>query len=200
MNLSISYNNLKNGIFKLLFFIIFLKIINKKKKPNRCDGTVSKIATSLGPHVVRRLAMKQAATTATSRNSSKSSSSSSSSTSTAITTSMTTRLKLTEKIDVDCGEDSDSESGSEGEPVGDVEDMGGGLDGEVDQRTTEQLLAIPNDQRREMVSDLQRRTLQKQGYQLIGSHSAVKMCRWTKAQLRGRGGCCMYFFTSFIFF
>jgi hypothetical protein len=30
------------------------------------------------------------------------------------------------------------------------------------------------------------------GYKLIGSHSGVKMCRWTKSQLRGRGGCYKY--------
>ena len=28
-----------------------------------------------------------------------------------------------------------------------------------------------------------------QGYKIIGSHSGVKLCRWTKSQLRGRGGC-----------
>lgn len=28
-----------------------------------------------------------------------------------------------------------------------------------------------------------------QGYKIIGSHSGVKICRWTKSQLRGRGGC-----------
>lgn len=42
---------------------------------------------------------------------------------------------------------------------------------------------------REMVTPMQRRALTKEGYKLIGSHSAVKICRWTKAQLRGRGGC-----------
>jgi tRNA wybutosine-synthesizing protein 1 len=42
---------------------------------------------------------------------------------------------------------------------------------------------------REMITPLQRKSLQKEGYKLIGSHSAVKMCRWTKAQMRGRGGC-----------
>jgi hypothetical protein len=42
---------------------------------------------------------------------------------------------------------------------------------------------------REMVTPAQRKTLTKQGYKIIGSHSAVKLCRWTKAQLRGRGGC-----------
>jgi tRNA wybutosine-synthesizing protein 1 len=41
----------------------------------------------------------------------------------------------------------------------------------------------------EMVTPLQRKNLTKQGYKLIGSHSAVKLCRWTKAQVRGRGGC-----------
>jgi hypothetical protein len=64
------------------------------------------------------------------------------------------------------------------------------LDGDVDQQTTEQLLAVPNDgivmimfsvfvgidvvnvvvllliERREMLSDLQRKTLGKQGYQV----------------------------------
>ncbi|GAB5033732.1 trna wybutosine-synthesizing protein 1 homolog [Nannochloropsis oceanica] len=42
---------------------------------------------------------------------------------------------------------------------------------------------------REMVTPLQRKKLTKEGYKLIGSHSAVKLCRWTKHQLRGRGGC-----------
>ena len=27
------------------------------------------------------------------------------------------------------------------------------------------------------------------GYRIVGSHSGVKMCRWTKSMLRGRGGC-----------
>jgi len=31
--------------------------------------------------------------------------------------------------------------------------------------------------------------LKKEGYKIIGTHSAVKLCRWTKHQLRGRGGC-----------
>lgn len=42
---------------------------------------------------------------------------------------------------------------------------------------------------REMVTPMQRKALTKEGYKIIGSHSAVKLCRWTKAQLRGRGGC-----------
>ena len=31
--------------------------------------------------------------------------------------------------------------------------------------------------------------LTKQGYSIIGSHSGVKICRWTKSALRGRGSC-----------
>jgi tRNA wybutosine-synthesizing protein 1 len=42
---------------------------------------------------------------------------------------------------------------------------------------------------REMVTKLQRQALTKEGYKIIGSHSAVKLCRWTKHQMRGRGGC-----------
>ncbi|GIL57225.1 hypothetical protein Vafri_12433 [Volvox africanus] len=41
----------------------------------------------------------------------------------------------------------------------------------------------------EMLNPLIRGSLTKQGYKLIGSHSGVKMCRWTKSMLRGRGGC-----------
>lgn len=42
---------------------------------------------------------------------------------------------------------------------------------------------------REMITPLLRKSLTKQGYKLIGSHSGVKLCRWTKSMLRGRGGC-----------
>lgn len=41
----------------------------------------------------------------------------------------------------------------------------------------------------EMVTTMVRRSLVKQGYTIVGSHSGVKLCRWTKAMLRGRGGC-----------
>ena len=42
---------------------------------------------------------------------------------------------------------------------------------------------------KEMITPMLRKSLTKQGYKLIGSHSGVKICRWTKAMLRGRGGC-----------
>ncbi|XP_043713005.1 S-adenosyl-L-methionine-dependent tRNA 4-demethylwyosine synthase [Telopea speciosissima] len=42
---------------------------------------------------------------------------------------------------------------------------------------------------KDMVTPVLRANLEKQGYKIIGSHSGVKLCRWTKSQLRGRGGC-----------
>ncbi|EAN33369.1 S-adenosyl-L-methionine-dependent tRNA 4-demethylwyosine synthase [Theileria parva strain Muguga] len=40
-----------------------------------------------------------------------------------------------------------------------------------------------------MTTVTQRNQLIKQGYKLIGDHSAVKLCRWTKSRVRGHGGC-----------
>ncbi|XP_019716976.1 S-adenosyl-L-methionine-dependent tRNA 4-demethylwyosine synthase TYW1 isoform X2 [Hippocampus comes] len=45
------------------------------------------------------------------------------------------------------------------------------------------------EERREMITPALREALSRQGYKLIGSHSGVKLCRWTKSMLRGRGGC-----------
>lgn len=36
--------------------------------------------------------------------------------------------------------------------------------------------------------------LTKQGYTIVGTHSGVKICRWTKSALRGRGSCYKYSF------
>lgn len=36
--------------------------------------------------------------------------------------------------------------------------------------------------------------LTKQGYTIVGSHSGVKTCRWTKSALRGRGSCYKFSF------
>lgn len=37
-------------------------------------------------------------------------------------------------------------------------------------------------------------SLTKQGYSIVGSHSGVKLCRWTKSALRSRGSCYKYSF------
>jgi len=36
--------------------------------------------------------------------------------------------------------------------------------------------------------------LEKQGYRLVGNHSAVKICEWTRNMIRGKGGCYKYSF------
>ncbi|KAI7860427.1 hypothetical protein BDC45DRAFT_430579 [Circinella umbellata] len=45
------------------------------------------------------------------------------------------------------------------------------------------------DQPRAMVSPMLHKNLTKQGYKIVGTHSGVKICRWTKSALRGRGFC-----------
>jgi tRNA wybutosine-synthesizing protein 1 len=38
------------------------------------------------------------------------------------------------------------------------------------------------------------KALTKQGYTIVGTHSGVKICRWTKSALRGRGSCYKFSF------
>lgn len=38
------------------------------------------------------------------------------------------------------------------------------------------------------------KSLTKQGYTIVGSHSGVKICRWTKSAMRGRGSCYKFAF------
>lgn len=42
---------------------------------------------------------------------------------------------------------------------------------------------------KKMLHEATESVLTKQGYRLVGSHSAVKQCRWTKSGLRGQGQC-----------
>jgi len=44
------------------------------------------------------------------------------------------------------------------------------------------------------LSELQKEELKKQGYRLVGNHSAVKICEWTRNMLRGKGGCYKFIF------
>ena len=44
------------------------------------------------------------------------------------------------------------------------------------------------------VSPKQKETLEKQQYRFAGSHSAVKVCGWTKSMLRNLGGCYKFLF------
>ncbi|CAF0879055.1 unnamed protein product [Adineta ricciae] len=81
--------------------------------------------------------------------------------------------------------DDDDEAGgckNGGDDVMDLEDMG-------DYIENTSITKTPKGPPKEMVTPLIRKSLEKQGYKLIGSHSGVKLCRWTKSMLRGRGGC-----------
>uniref|UniRef100_A0A287AAJ1 S-adenosyl-L-methionine-dependent tRNA 4-demethylwyosine synthase TYW1 n=1 Tax=Sus scrofa TaxID=9823 RepID=A0A287AAJ1_PIG len=102
------------------------------------------------------------------------------------------------------GSTSEEESGSEdqqsGSSVIDVEDLGQVMDrvkkekrekAQQEGETGVLRSAVKNEanEPRAMITPALREALTKQGYQLIGSHSGVKLCRWTKSMLRGRGGC-----------
>ena len=92
-----------------------------------------------------------------------------------------------EEEDVFDDEDDFSDEEQEEPEIMDMEDMGDAMarsskskNGRTRENTNEP---------REMVTPSQAAALKKEGYKLIGTHSAVKLCRWTKHQLRGRGGC-----------
>ncbi|XP_046841119.1 S-adenosyl-L-methionine-dependent tRNA 4-demethylwyosine synthase TYW1-like [Xenia sp. Carnegie-2017] len=79
----------------------------------------------------------------------------------------------------------DNENGyTDGAEVVDVEDLGN-IVGKMNEKKKEGVSLVP----KEMITPLLRKSLTKQGYKLVGSHSGVKLCRWTKSMLRGRGGC-----------
>ena len=107
--------------------------------------------------------------------------------------------KMDKKRDVIDSQDSDSDS-SDGESAQESDDD----DEDEEKKATEpgvvdmeemgdimmkQTKKTKKSGGKEMVTPKQAKSLKKEGYKLIGTHSAVKMCRWTKHQLRGRGGC-----------
>ncbi|XP_069768163.1 S-adenosyl-L-methionine-dependent tRNA 4-demethylwyosine synthase TYW1 isoform X3 [Narcine bancroftii] len=99
-------------------------------------------------------------------------------------------------------EESGVEDATEGGSVIDVEDLGTVLNNmkqakkeDINKETSKlklskrAVLKKEMGEPREMITPALRNALTKQGYRLIGSHSGVKLCRWTKSMLRGRGGC-----------
>eukprot|EP00051_Salpingoeca_urceolata_P020935 m.321305 g.321305 ORF g.321305 m.321305 type:complete len:769 (+) comp19708_c16_seq1:128-2434(+) len=79
-------------------------------------------------------------------------------------------------------EDKSDDKGS-GDDLVDVEDIGSMMN------KLKAAKAAEKKKDREMITPKLREALTKQNYKLIGSHSGVKLCRWTKSMLRGRGGC-----------
>ncbi|XP_043857051.1 S-adenosyl-L-methionine-dependent tRNA 4-demethylwyosine synthase TYW1-like [Dromiciops gliroides] len=105
-----------------------------------------------------------------------------------------------EQFETTSEEESGAEEGRSHSPVVDVEDLGEMMGSmkkakkEREQQDMELDLSRrmgknEGSEKREMITPALREALSKQGYQLIGSHSGVKLCRWTKSMLRGRGGC-----------
>lgn len=99
---------------------------------------------------------------------------------------------LYEYKDSDAEDDSDDENSEDGSSSGesedtlvDVEDMGKIM------KTEKPVAEI-----KEMVAKNSPtfKSLTKQGYTIVGSHSGVKICRWTKSALRGRGSCYKFAF------
>ncbi|TXG52239.1 hypothetical protein EZV62_021408 [Acer yangbiense] len=84
-------------------------------------------------------------------------------------------------------DDDDDEEEVESEMV-DLEDIAGKGPSRRSKNVAETNGKVTNG-KRDMVTPVIRASLEKQGYKIIGSHSGVKICRWTKSQLRGRGGC-----------
>ncbi|KAH3662138.1 hypothetical protein OGATHE_004894, partial [Ogataea polymorpha] len=84
---------------------------------------------------------------------------------------------LIDSIDHPILDESNSDS-SDDETLVDVEDL------------------LPKTDTKKMVADGSPtyKSLTKQGYSVIGSHSGVKICRWTKSALRGRGSCYKFAF------
>ncbi|CAG0921943.1 unnamed protein product [Notodromas monacha] len=87
--------------------------------------------------------------------------------------------KVVEVVDSSADEQED-----EGSALQDLEDLGNIM--ELLKKSKEQKM---DQESKEMITPALRQALTKQGYKLIGTHSGVKLCRWTKSMLRGRGGC-----------
>jgi len=112
---------------------------------------------------------------------------------------LTAKGKTSDEIKTSDEFEDESEEEDEGEPLTDVEDIGSMMKSSKSKKkpTVEEEDSgdesaedeAPLGPPKEMLTPSLRKALTKQGYRLLGSHSGVKMCRWTKAMLRGRGGC-----------
>lgn len=77
----------------------------------------------------------------------------------------------------------------------DVEDIGGKAPIPVDFTTTSSKAVQPSGPKAMVPKESPTYgSLTKQGYSIVGTHSGVKICRWTKSALRGRGSCYKFSF------
>ena len=100
------------------------------------------------------------------------------------------RLIVDDEDDDEHDHEHEDDDGEGKEPdVTDMEDLGRSMERAQRENAEDRNPLIKTTEPREMVTASQAVALKKEGYKLIGTHSAVKLCRWTKHQLRGRGGC-----------
>ncbi|KAK6515189.1 hypothetical protein TWF506_007534 [Arthrobotrys conoides] len=113
---------------------------------------------------------------------------------------------LPESTGVDSEDEEDiAQDASTTEPLVDVEDIGNSIRSPKPSKSKKSSAPLAVDftttnprtsKLKEMVptSSPTHSALTKQGYTIVGSHSGVKLCRWTKSALRGRGSCYKYSF------
>ncbi|QLQ81189.1 hypothetical protein HG537_0E05440 [Torulaspora globosa] len=87
-------------------------------------------------------------------------------------------LKDDEPILYEYDETVDEDEQDDNDQVGDLEDIGKESNG--DGSEIKQMVAENSPTYKKLT---------KQGYVIVGSHSGVKICRWTKSDLRGTGSC-----------
>ena len=94
--------------------------------------------------------------------------------------------------DIDDSDAEESEGSDDADTLVDVEDMGDII--RKSGKTT--TIGGGGIETKEMVAKDSPtfKSLTKQGYTIVGSHSGVKICRWTKSALRGRGSCYKFAF------
>ncbi|OUM55562.1 hypothetical protein BVG19_g5114 [[Candida] boidinii] len=104
-------------------------------------------------------------------------------------------LDDSDEEDIDIDEDGGSSS-EDGSTLVDVEDIGKVIGDSQQQRSPSSNGVGANKEIKQMVAkdSPTYKSLTKQGYTVVGSHSGVKICRWTKSALRGRGLCYKYAF------
>lgn len=98
-------------------------------------------------------------------------------------------------LDSDADEDDEEkESLDSSSTLVDIEEMGNMMQKSSDSEETE--IDDTAKEVKEMVAkdSPTYKSLTKQGYTVVGSHSGVKICRWTKSALRNRGSCYKYAF------
>lgn len=103
-------------------------------------------------------------------------------------------IYLDDNEDIDDSDmEDDSKDNESDDTLVDVEDMGTMMRKGVRGETVASSGPLPA---KEMVSKNSPtyKSLTKQGYTIVGSHSGVKICRWTKSALRGRGSCYKFAF------